>query len=1126
MKHPGKWILVLALALAGGARGADGGAPGHYSGRAVDEHGQPVAGATVECYVDSSPASFYTAQDFALKERGTTDRKGGFTVSIGGGVTIVVVKKDGLAPGWRTFASVLDESTDPVVLTGLASPARSEVDANGQLISYSAPVSYALEGKVVDENGGPVAGADVWVTMAMPLPGGVVPAPVVQPGADPLVGVAMPALPGGEFSQRSMIFGKPARDCFSARTGADGRFRIANFPGNTQANLAVHKSGMALVPPANVGQGGRVAGFGFIIPGIINNPGNIVAPPPYMTGQNVNMAAASLQHDLMPWLSGQLNIELVLQRAGNIEGKVIVQETDKSIPGVKLIPLTLGKGLSGLQMPEPVLSGADGSFRIADVVPGMMTFGAVCPGDLAAGWAARDVSVTVVAGGTTKGIQVVAERCAIAGTVRDPDGRPVAGAKVALNPGGMGVEAVSDARGRYEATWDVSRGGYESFGLLARHTDRHLAAGRIIDASSTNFDLNLLPSVTIIAKLQDPGGKPVTNASANFAFHEGEKAGYLGEGTSDAEGRIEFPEMPVEERYSINLCPTGYGCVNQYLQLRSRHGIWIEFPIVLRPANQKLAGQVLGPDGKPIGGASVFFGGEGQANGNTVSDDAGHFSFDYASEGALWVSSGIQMNGYRDSGKIRAQGGDTNVVIPFAANGQENGAPVVIASGRVLDASGAPVSGARLSILPVNNGNVIELTSDSDGRYSILWVKHNVWGGSVIPFIYAFDPQRHLAVARDVDENTTNLDLRLEPALRLSVKVRDALAAPISGATASLSCSVGTHTFPIGSATATDDQGLLEFKDLPQGRDYAVQIAGGDYGSLRLEAKPEETKTEHFEFAPLVLKLGDRKLAGQVLGPDGKPKARVSVTSCGTGQPRIQSITDGAGHFAFATLHEGPVQLYVGNPVTGGTEMCSIFPARIGDTNAVINLGIITSGKVFDSGGKPAAGMQVRLWGDAWNRSEVKTDSEGRYSITWQRQQGNGVKPFIFAHDLEHNLAAAHELEETETNLDLALQPGLTLSVKLQDASGEPIRTATADLSICTGYGQFHISQVSCQPDERGVIEISGLPQERHYSVRINANDYRSVTLDAPASDMRAGRFDFRTVVLKGADRRTTAHEP
>ena len=93
------WFVVLALALAGGARAADGGAPGHYSGKAVDEHGQPVAGATVECYVDSSPESFYTAQDFALKERGSTDSKGGFTVPIGGGVTTVVVRKEGLAPG-------------------------------------------------------------------------------------------------------------------------------------------------------------------------------------------------------------------------------------------------------------------------------------------------------------------------------------------------------------------------------------------------------------------------------------------------------------------------------------------------------------------------------------------------------------------------------------------------------------------------------------------------------------------------------------------------------------------------------------------------------------------------------------------------------------------------------------------------------------------------------------------------------------------------------------------------------------------------------------------------------------------------------------------------------------------
>ena len=252
-----------------------------------------------------------------------------------------------------------------MVLTGLATPGRAEVDTNGQLISYSAPVSYALEGKVVDENGGPVAGADVWVTMAMPVPGGVVPAPVVPPGADPLTAVPISTLPGGEFSQRSMIFGKPARDCFSARTGADGHFRIANFPANTQANLTAHKSGMAMIQPANAGGGMlRVRGFGFGIPSSVD------APPPYMLRPEREPGRR-----LLAARPHALRFRPIVHRTGPDGGGKHRRQGDcgrnrRPLAGVKVIPLTVGKGLSGLQMPETVLSGAEGSFRIVDVVPG------------------------------------------------------------------------------------------------------------------------------------------------------------------------------------------------------------------------------------------------------------------------------------------------------------------------------------------------------------------------------------------------------------------------------------------------------------------------------------------------------------------------------------------------------------------------------------------------------------------------------------------------------------------------------------------------------------------------------------------------------------------------------------
>jgi hypothetical protein len=131
MKKYQQWALILVLTLAGEALAVAGGAPGQETGTVVDDKGQPVAGATVDIYHDASAMAPYMAQDFALKEHTTTDSKGGFTISTGAGVTLAVVKKEGLAPGWNMFAPVLGESSEPVVLSAPTTLAGTVVDEKG-----------------------------------------------------------------------------------------------------------------------------------------------------------------------------------------------------------------------------------------------------------------------------------------------------------------------------------------------------------------------------------------------------------------------------------------------------------------------------------------------------------------------------------------------------------------------------------------------------------------------------------------------------------------------------------------------------------------------------------------------------------------------------------------------------------------------------------------------------------------------------------------------------------------------------------------------------------------------------------------------------------------------------------
>ncbi len=131
---------------------------------------------------------------------------------------------------------------------------------------------------------------------------------------------------------------------------------------------------------------------------LANNRPAFAAPPPYISGFQGALLTAAPPREIMPYTSGQLGITLKLEPAGNIEGKVVVQGTNRPLPGVKLLLLSFGRGLFGMEMAETVGSGADGSFRMAGLRPGKVNITALVSGERVADWVAGNVSVMVVPG--------------------------------------------------------------------------------------------------------------------------------------------------------------------------------------------------------------------------------------------------------------------------------------------------------------------------------------------------------------------------------------------------------------------------------------------------------------------------------------------------------------------------------------------------------------------------------------------------------------------------------------------------------------------------------------------------------------------------------------------------------
>jgi hypothetical protein len=169
-----------------------------------------------------------------------------------------------------------------------------------------------------------------------------------------------------------------------------------------------------------------------------------------------------------------------------------------------------------------------------------------------------------------------------------------------------------------------------------------------------------------------------------------------------------------------------------------------------------------------------------------------------------------------------------------------------------------------------------------------------------------------------------------------------------------------------------DDQGHIEIRGLPPGRRYRVIFTAKGFGTTDLRVQEADTRTTHFDFPIVVLQAADRKLAGQVLGPDGKPVLGANVNIQGDGQPNQSASTDAQGHFAFNDVCEGPVKLYV-NSQGGGFYMNANAQAQGGDTNMVIRFAVngngspansqlvTTTGTVLDPAGAPVAGARLRI---------------------------------------------------------------------------------------------------------------------------------------------------------------------
>lgn len=1093
------------------------------SGTVVDQAGRPVPDALVEVYQTISRGLFGWAE-FELKDSIKTASNGIFELAGARLPTLVVVRKPGFATTWSSYLAPTNKF--PSERFVLSPPG-------------------ALGGLVVDENDKPVADAEVFVSLAME---------------------EVRSTRG--YRRFNSLTGEPARRCFSARTDANGRFRIEGFPINAVAQLTAKVPGKVVQEPS-------------------------LARPTFDSGM---------------YRAGDENVKLVLEPAGVIEGRAVVGETGQPVAGAVLWLVEDAPVLLSTPPLRSARSGHDGAFQITDVPSGsyriLARFGTGPVGD----WVADSVRVKIEPGQTNRDVKVVAIRGGIlevtvldktnrkpiprvpvgatkqgfwdgavsdsngivtlrlppgeyqlaaakqtwgqvtaavtvepgktnrvkleltpplklTGMVRYPDGAPAAGLEVILAGAGsrpVWSEVRTDVNGRFELEWNPweRKPAGAACWVLIRDVERNMVVTREFDENSPQLELTLEPGAIVTGRVECEG-KPVTNLNATLVLSTGDARVPLStvNARSNMPGRFEITAVPPGHSCAVSVSAPGFS--EKYIEIGVPKSNHVELgTITLKPANLRLAGQVLDLDDQPVAGAVVHVVGGEQPRVSAWTDTAGRFSFESVSEGTVQ----LMVSGRGLGGSALATAGDTNVVVYVdeSLGPLDLSAPPKKLTGTVTGPDGKPAAGAGVTVLPHRHGRWRK--TDMNGNFRLNWNPRSWHPGS--PLLVARDTARNLAVAEEIDEYTTNVTLQLRPGLTVSGRVEDAEGKPLPRATVLLNVMISMAACGLDDKPIeTDSDGRFEICALPPELEYVIFVSAPDHGLAQKRIPSEEQQTNKLELGPIVLKGATLKLAGKVVDAQGQPVAGASVDLAGAGQPSASAVTDREGRFAFEKVCEGPVELFA-----RAGRLHGIALTEGGDTNVVVELaepggpgleGPTTKrlkGTVSRPDGTPAAGVEVAVHPVA-GETHVATDATGAFSITWEPSSIRpDTPPHLVARDPILNQVASVALDDETTEATLTLNQGLTLAGRVQDIDGKPIAGADITIALTIGGTTSTLDTKPVKSDSDGRFEITALPPDLDLTVHATAKGYGTATQSISPSDEQANRVELEPLVLRPAN--------
>jgi protocatechuate 3,4-dioxygenase beta subunit len=259
-------------------------------------------------------------------------------------------------------------------------------------------------------------------------------------------------------------------------------------------------------------------------------------------------------------------------------------------------------------------------------------------------------------------------------------------------------------------------------------------------------------------------------------------------------------------------------------------------------------------------------------------------------------------------------------------------------TGTVLDADGKPAPEVKVSLFPSFWQG--EKATDAEGRFTLLTDQNQSGGTSAGRVVIARDFARNLSAALKLDDEATNAELKLEPALTLAGRVTDPSGQAVTNAQARVMFQSERISLTMGSPIRTDVEGRFEFKALPPGRSYGVSISAKGFAPENRSVDAPDAGTRRVELDPFRLLPTNQRIAGVVLDADGQPVPGAWINSSGERQPSLNLLTDAEGRFSFDRVCAGEIRLSANVPGGGGH---GAVVAEGGDTNIIIRVSVSPS---------------------------------------------------------------------------------------------------------------------------------------------------------------------------------------